>query len=197
MGWIITETQSNPTRKAEHRGSEETRRENAKPQRRSTRPHWPGNLGGNRTESSIVSGREGRTIEEQEHRVRAQANALSCYDPPHFLPLPYPSSPTPELVSFDLKQVTRHTTKSPVIFPSAMPPECMEKQPLPLNPPSLSPLEDLPSKPERTRPVIPQWSSPSQVVMTRPPSPAMSIYPSFDLSPTIPEIPFTPWDTHR
>ena len=128
-----------------------------------------------------------------------------CYDPPHFSPLPYPSSPTQELVSFDLKPVVKHTTKPPVIFPSAMPPEYMGKQPLPLNPPSLSPLEDLPPKPEwtrpatprQTRPVTPQWSSPSQVVMTRPPFPAMSIYPSFDLSPAIPEIPFTPWDTHR
>jgi len=41
------------------------------------RPHRPGNLGGNRTESSIVSGHEGITIEEQEHWVRTQANALS------------------------------------------------------------------------------------------------------------------------
>jgi len=130
---------------------------------------------------------------------------VSCYDPPHFSPLPYPSSPTPELASFNLEQVTKCTTKPPVIFPSATPPELLRKQPLPLNPPSLSPLEDLPPKkewtrpatPDQTRPVIPQWSNPSQVVMTRPPSPAMSIYPPFDLSPVIPETPFVPWNIHR
>ena len=74
----------------------------------------------------------------------------------------------------------------------------MGKQPLPLNPSPLSPLEDLPPKsdwnkpviPEQTRPVTPQWTKPSQVVMTRSPSPAMSIYPSLDLPPiVIPEHP--------
>jgi hypothetical protein len=36
-----------------------------------------GNLGGNRTESSIVRGHKRRTIEERKHRARTQANALS------------------------------------------------------------------------------------------------------------------------
>jgi len=107
-----------------------------------------------------------------------------CYDPPNFSHLPYPSLGTPEVVSFDLKPATK---PSP-IFPSATPPELMGKQPLPLNPLSLSPLEDMPPKP--------QWTSPSQVVMTRPPSPAISIYPSFDLPPTQPPTPI-PWSTHR
>ena len=93
-----------------------------------------------------------------------------CYDLPHFSRLPYPSSPGPELVSFKLEPVAKHTTKPPAIFPSATPPESMGKQPLPLIP-------------EPIRPVTPQWTKPSQVVMTRPPSPAMSIYPSLDLPP--------------
>jgi len=98
---------------------------------------------------------------------------LEYYDPPHFSHLPYPSSTTPELVSFDLRPVTKSATKPQVIFPSTTPPELMGKQPLPLNPPSLSPLEDLPPRPEwtrptmpeQTRPATPQWTSPSQVVM--------------------------------
>jgi len=64
----------------------------------------------------------------------------------------------------------------------------MGKQPLPVNPLSLSPLESIPD--------IPQWTRPSQVVMTRPPSPAMSIYPTFDLPPTQPATPI-PWSIHR
>jgi len=48
----------------------------------------------------------------------------------------------------------------------------MGKQPLPF-----------PAIPEPIRPVTPQWTKPSQVVMTRPPSPAMSIYPPLDLPP--------------
>jgi len=79
----------------------------------------------------------------------------------------------------------------------------MGKAPLPLNPPSLSPLEDLlpepegtrPATPEQTRPTIPQWTSPSQVVMAQPLSPAMSIYPDLDLPPVQPPIPI-PWSTH-
>ena len=98
-----------------------------------------------------------------------------CYDPPHFSQLPYPSSPGPELVSFKLEPVAKHATKPPAIFPSATPPESMGKQPLPV-------------MPEPIRPVTPQWTKPSQVVMTRPPSPAMSIYPSLNLPP-IPENP--------
>jgi len=94
----------------------------------------------------------------------------SCYDPPHFSRLSYPSLSTPEVTSFDLKPAT----KPSVIFPSAMPPEHMGKAPLLLNPPSLLPLEDLPPRPEwtrpatpeQTRPAMPQWTSPSQVVMT-------------------------------
>ena len=127
-----------------------------------------------------------------------------CYDLPHFSRLPYPSLPGPELISFNLEPVTKHTTKPPAIFPSATPPELMGKQPLPLDPPPLSPLEDQspepewnkPVIPEQTRPVTPQWTKPSQVVMTRSPSPAMSIYPSLDLPP-IPKDPLVSWDTHR
>jgi len=127
----------------------------------------------------------------------------SCYDPPNFSHLPYPSSTTPELVSFDLKPITK-LAAPPVIFPNATPPELMGKAPLLLNLPSLLPLEDLPPKlewtrpatPEQTRPTTPQWTSPSQVVMTRSPSPAMSIYPTFDLSPVAP-LPLTPWNAHR
>jgi len=115
-----------------------------------------------------------------------------CYDLPNFSHLPYPSLATPNVVSYNLKPVT----KPPVIFPSAMPPELMGKTPLPLNPPSLSPLEDLPPKLEQTRPTTPQWTSPSQVVMMQLPSPAMSIYPSFDLLPIQPPIPI-PWNTHH
>jgi len=76
----------------------------------------------------------------------------------------------------------------------------MGKQPLPLNPsvlPDLPPLPPSePSKPSSpldqppTRPVTPQWTKPSQVVMTRPPSPAKSIYPSLDLPPI-------PWNIHH
>jgi len=104
-----------------------------------------------------------------------------CYDPPHFSHLPYPSSTTPDLISFDLKPVTK---PSP-IFPSATPPDLMGKQPLPMNPPVL---EDMPPKPV--------WTHPSQVVMTQPPFPAMSIYPSFNLPPVEPIIPI-PWNIHR
>jgi len=113
---------------------------------------------------------------------------INCYDPPHFSPLPYPSSPGPELVSFKLEPVAKHATKPPVIFPSATPPESMGRQPLPLNPsvlsepPPLPPSELLPL-PEPIRPVTPQWTRPSQVVMPRSPSPAMSIYPPLDLPP--------------
>jgi len=127
-------------------------------------------------------------------------SVAGCHDPTIFSHLPYPSLSTPEVASFDLKPVT----KPPVIFPSATPPELMGKAPLPLNPSSLSPLEDLPPRPdwtrpampEQTRPVIPQWTSPSQVVMTQSPTPAMSIYPDFDLPPVQPPIPI-PWSSHR
>ena len=76
----------------------------------------------------------------------------------------------------------------------------MGKTLLPLNPP---PLEDLPPRPERTRPATPeqtipakpQWTNPSQVVMMRPPSPAMSIYPDFDLPTMQPPTPI-PWNIH-
>jgi len=129
--------------------------------------------------------------------MRPGSRTARCYDPPNFSHLPYPSLATPDVVSFDLKPVT----KPPVIFPSASPPELMGKAPLPLNPPSLPPLEDLPPRPEGTRPampeqITPQWVSPSQVVMMRSPSPAMSIYPSFDLPPIQPPIPI-PWNTHH
>jgi len=123
-----------------------------------------------------------------------------CYDPPNFSHLPYPSLDTPQIVSYNLTPVT----KPPVIFPSASPPELMGKAPLPLNPPPLPPLEDLPPRPERTRPAtpeqtipaIPQWTSPSQVIMMRSPSPAMSIYPDFDLPTMQPPTPI-PWSTHH
>jgi len=128
---------------------------------------------------------------------------LDCYDPPHFSHLPYPSSTIPTLISFDLKPITKPTVP-PVIFPNATPPELMGKAPLPLNPPSLLPLEDLPPRPEWTkpampeqiRPATPQWTSPSQVIMTRLPSPAMSIYLSFDL-PSVPSPVPIPWSTHH
>jgi len=114
-----------------------------------------------------------------------------CYNPTPFFLLPdaMPLIGTP---------VQSTTPVPPVIFPSATPPELMGKAPLPLNPPSLLPLEDMPPRPEWTRlpPDIPQWTSPSQVVMTRPPSPAMSIYPSFDLPPVQPPTPI-PWSTHH
>ena len=81
----------------------------------------------------------------------------------------------------------------------------MGKQLLPLNLPSPSPLEDLPPKPEWTRPATPkqirpstpQWTCPSDVTITWSPSPAMSIYPSFDLPPIVPEVPLIPWGTHQ
>jgi len=111
-----------------------------------------------------------------------------CYNPTPFFLLPdsMPLIGTP---------VQSTTPIPPVIFPSATPPELMGKAPLPLNPPSLSPLEDMPPKPEWTRPATPQWTSPSQVVMTQPSSPVMSIYPSFDLPPVPPPIPI-PWSTY-
>jgi len=124
----------------------------------------------------------------------------ACYDPPNFSYLPYPSLETPQVISYDLKPVT----KPSVIFPSASPPELMGKAPLPLNPPPLPPIEDLPPRTEGTRlttpeqpiPVIPQWTKPSQVIMTRSPSPAMSIYPDFNLPTAQPPTPI-PWNTHR
>jgi len=123
-----------------------------------------------------------------------------CYDPPNFSHLPYPSLDTPQVVSYNLKPAT----KPPVIFPSALPPELMGKAPLPLNPPSLPPIEDLPPRTEGTRPampeqpipVIPQWTRPSQVVMAQSPSPAMSIYPDFNLPTAQPPTPI-PWNTHH
>jgi len=137
-----------------------------------------------------------------DHVVKTSVEVVEveCYDPPNFSHLPYPSLDTPQVISYDLKPVT----KPPVIFPSASPPELMGKTPLPLNPSSLSPLEDLPPRtkgirpatPEQTIPTIPQWTSPSQVVMTRSPSPAMSIYPDFNLPPVQPPTPI-PWSTHR
>jgi len=36
-----------------------------------------GNLGGNKAESGLVRGHEGRTIEKQRHQGRTQANTLS------------------------------------------------------------------------------------------------------------------------
>ena len=120
-----------------------------------------------------------------------------CYDPPNFSHLPYPFLDTPQVISYDLKLVT----KPPVIFPSASPPELMGKVPLPLNP---LPLKDLPPRPEKTRPATPeqtipakpQWTNPSQVIMMRSPSPAMSIYPDFDLPTMQPPTPI-PWSTHH
>jgi len=88
----------------------------------------------------------------------------SCYDPSNFSHLPYPSLDTPQVVIHDLKT----TTKPLVIFPSASPPELMGKAPLPLNPPPLPSLEDLPPRPatpEQTIPAEPQWTNPSQVIM--------------------------------
>jgi len=119
-------------------------------------------------------------------------NGEECYDPPNFSYLPYSSSSTPVLVSFDPKSNAKPAVP-PVTSPSAPPPELMGKAPSPLPPP----LKDLLPKPEWTRPTTPQWTGPSQVVMTRSPSPAMSIYPSFDLLPVIPDIPLVPWGTHR
>jgi len=125
-----------------------------------------------------------------------------CYDLPNFSHLPYPSLDTPQVVTHDLKT----TTKPLVIFPSASPPELMGKAPLPLNPPPLPSLEDLLPRSERTRPAtpkptipaIPQWTNPSQVVMKRSPSPAMSIYPDFNLPTMQPPTPIPiPWSTHH
>jgi len=121
----------------------------------------------------------------------------SCYDLPNFSHLPYPSLDTPQVISYDLKPVT----KPSIIFPSASPPELMRKTPLPLNP---LPLEDLPPRPEETRPATPeqtipaepQWTSPSQVIMMQSPSPAISIYPDFNLPTKQPPTPI-PWSTHR
>jgi len=110
---------------------------------------------------------------------------ISCYDLTNFSHLPYPSLDTPQVITYDLKT----TTKPPVIFPSASPPELMGKAPLPLNPPSLPPVEQPIS-------VTPQWTKPSQVIMTRSPSPAMSIYPDFDLPTMQPPTPI-PWSTYH
>ena len=150
---------------------------------------WPSNSGGMAGEG--ISGSMSKS---------EVAGKCVCYDLPNFSHLPYPSLDTPQVTSFDLKPVT----KPPVIFPSAMPPELMGKAPLPLNPPSLLPLEDLPpgpegtrpATPEQTKPTTPQWISPSQVIMMQSPSPTMSVYPSFDLPPIQPPIPI-PWNTHR
>jgi len=54
-----------------------------------------------------------------------------------------------------------------------------------MNPPAL---EDVPPKPE--------WTNPSQVVMTQSPSPTMSIYPSFDLPPVEPIVPVL-WNIYQ
>jgi len=91
----------------------------------------------------------------------------NCYDLPKFSHLPYPSLDTPQVTSYDLEP----TTKPPVIFPSASPPE-------------------------QTIPVVPQWTRPSQVVMARSPSPVMSIYPDFNLPTMQPPTPI-PWSTHH
>jgi hypothetical protein len=58
------------TRGTEHR----TRRRDTKGKREAT---TAGNLGENRTESSIVRDHKRRTIAERKHRTRAQSNALS------------------------------------------------------------------------------------------------------------------------
>jgi len=104
-----------------------------------------------------------------------------CYDPPHFSPCSYPSLSSPDIISFKLKPVTEHATKptTPKQTKLAMPEQTR------------------PATPMETRPLMPQWSHPSQVVMTRLPPPAMSIYPPFDLLPIIPDIPLVPEDIHH
>jgi len=100
------ETKCKSTRKAEHRGKgverqderhreeegtkamvrtcgreHRTRRRDRKGEQGATKGKreatTAGNLGGNKTESGLVRGHEGRTIEKRRHRGRAQANALS------------------------------------------------------------------------------------------------------------------------
>ena len=68
---------------------------------------------------------------------------VECYNPPYI----FPGSPEPCLTMIVLRD------QPPFIFPSAMPPDLMSKQPLPMNPLFL---EDLPSSQDTPHPMLTQ-----------------------------------------
>ena len=70
-----------------------------------------------------------------------------CYNPPYFSPGP---SPGPVTLSLPADKPPVLKSQSPIIFPSAMPPDLMSKQPFPMNPPLV---EDLPPRADMPRPM--------------------------------------------
>ena len=70
-----------------------------------------------------------------------------CYNPPYFSPGP---SPGPVTLSLPADKPPVLKDQSPIIFPSATPPNFMSKQPLPMNPPLV---EDLPPRADTPRPM--------------------------------------------
>ena len=101
-----------------------------------------------------------------------------CYNPPYFLPGP---SPDPVTLSLPADKPPLLKNQSPIIFPSAMPPNLMSKRPLPMNPPLV---EDLPPCADTPHP------------MSTEPLPEPLPEPLILEPPVEPLIPI-PWNIHR
>ena len=81
------------------------------------------------------------TMAAQQEEINT-TTGQACYNPPYI----FPGSGSPELITLYLPdKLPVLQDQPPIIFPSAMPPNLMSKQPLPMNPPFV---EDLPPCPD-------------------------------------------------
>ena len=99
---------------------------------------------------------------------------VNCYNPPYFSPGP---SPGPMTIPFLADKLPVLKNQSPIIFPSATPPNLMSKQPLPMNPPLV---EDLPPHADMPRPMSTE-PLPEPLILEPPVEPLVPI----------------PWNIHR
>ena len=91
-----------------------------------------------------------------------------CYNPPYIFPqLP---EPTPTLANIQSKPPALQDQPA-IIFPSAMPPDLMSKQPLPINPPFV---EDLPPHQDTPHPMSTQ-PLPEPLILEPPVEPLIPI----------------------
>ena len=97
-----------------------------------------------------------------------------CYNPPYFSPGP---SPGPVTLSLPADKPPVLKDQSPIIFPSATPPDLMSKRPLPMNPPLV---EDLPSCADTPNPMSTE-PLPEPLILEPPVEPLIPI----------------PWNIHR
>ena len=99
---------------------------------------------------------------------------LPCYNPPYFSPGP---SPGPVTLSLPADKPPVLKDQSPIIFPSAIPPDLMSKRPLPMNPPLV---EDLPPCADTPHPMSTE-PLPEPLILEPPVEPLIPI----------------PWNIHR